>query len=136
MSMLRVFASTWIISINCESRQSFIININTPWIHTSYHDVNSEIKFEAIDQKWILNVSTNDTTLINWHLRYLINNVNSFALTRVLRLNDPSIILLLILNRMEMTVKIRKFIRQDVTIWDNIEFFFTIFLLHFNYIRY
>jgi hypothetical protein len=37
---------------------------------------------------------------------------------------------------MEMTVKIRKFIRQDVTIWDNIEFFFTIFLLHFNYIRY
>lgn len=34
-----------------KSRQTFLIDIETKWVHTSHSDVDSQIKFESIEQE-------------------------------------------------------------------------------------
>ena len=92
-----------------------------------------------------MNIPRDDAWLINWDLRNVIYNKNSFSLARILRFNDPLIyvldlkiavlgswavnLILFLSQLVEMAIKISKFIRQIVCIRDDIKFFFAIFFL-------
>lgn len=62
-------------------------------------------------------------------------DVDTFALGGVLGFDDPVIRLLLIPQRVEMRIKVRKLIGQDIAIRYDIKFLFTMLFLHLDQIR-
>ena len=57
-------------------------------------------------------------------------DINSFALWRILGLNNPKIILLFGFKFVKVGIEIGKFIWQNIGVWYNIKFFLPKLLLH------
>jgi hypothetical protein len=87
-----------------------MVHVHTPGVHRRYAHVNTQIEFEPINQEGVRDVAANYTVLINWYFAYIVYDVNSFTLTRILRFDDPFIRLLLTAETVEMRVKIGKLI--------------------------
>ena len=54
-----------IVFLTCKSNQSFIVNVNSPWVHGRDANIDSNVEFKAIDEKRIMNIFTNYTRFIN-----------------------------------------------------------------------
>ena len=129
-----IFPESGIVLLTCKAGQSFIINIDSPWIHRCDTDIQSQIKLETIDEEWIGNIPADYAILINWHFRDVINYIDTLALWWVLRFDDPHVILLFWSQAMEMRVKVSKLIWENVRIRYDVETFFSKFLLHLDHI--
>lgn len=76
-----------------------------------------------------------DAVFVDWHLGYIVDDIDTLALTRILRLDDPIIRQILAFEIVKMTVKVSELIRQDVAIWDEVELILAVLLLHLDDIR-
>lgn len=72
-----IILASLLILFSCKSSKTFFENINSKRIITGYNHVNSQIKFESIDEERIVNVSRNNMFIINFKLRNVINQVDS-----------------------------------------------------------
>lgn len=91
-------AIVWFWSKSCEP---FVVNIDSERIYTRNKNINSQIKFVTIYQKWVRNVFTNNGFFIRCYdqLRQVINNVDTSSLRTLRWFNNPKIIFFQIRNR-------------------------------------
>ena len=52
------------IAFSCKSGQSFMVEINSKRIDSSYEDIESEIKLQSIDEVGLADVSLDDASLV------------------------------------------------------------------------
>jgi hypothetical protein len=89
----------------------------------------------AIDQQWISDISTNDTSIIYIHIIDIIYYVNAFPLRWIGWLHYPDVLFrIMLLKLLVMSIKITKFIRKNVSVWYEIKVLFPKLLLHSNHI--
>ena len=76
----------------------------------------------TINQERIGDVLADNRSLIYIHIINVINKVDSSALARISWLDNPHILLaLVLLQLLVMIVEVAKFIRQDVGVWAEVE---------------
>ena len=130
MRVLSVFPKSWIILLTCKTCQTFIINIDSPWIHWCNAYIKSEIKFQSVDKERISYISANDAILVNRYFWNVIDDIYTFALWWVLWFDDPHVILLFRSQTMEVRIKISKLIWKYIRVRYDIETFLAEFFLH------
>jgi len=92
-----------------------------------------------------VNVSRDDAGLINGHLRDVVYDEDSFTLATICGLDDPCVyvfwnflrwlavyLVLLLAKLVEMGVEISEFIRQIISVWDDVECLLSKLLLHLD----
>ena len=85
----------------------------------------------SIDQKWIGNISGNYRELINIYVVDIINKSNSSALSSICWLDNPDILLaIMLLQLLIMLIKFSKLVWQNIGIWHEIEMLFSKPFLH------
>jgi len=62
-----------IIRLTSESSETLIVDIYAPRVKTCDQDVDSQIEFETINEKWIRDVTADYTRFINWYFTNIIN---------------------------------------------------------------
>lgn len=143
MSLCIIFCS--VVLFNGETDETLIVDIDAPRIHRSDQNIQSQIKFQSIYQKWILHILWNNALLIQGHLRditdlykkihiqMLTYDINAFALAWIVWFYDPLLIGCGVLSLlcMEMIVEISKFIWEDIWVRYNIKGLFAEAFLHF-----
>ena len=85
----------------CKSSQSLVINVNPEWIYTRYQNINSQIKFMAIDQKWVRDIFTNNSFFIGSDLKFIqfINDIYASSLRALRWFYYPKVILFYLRDR-------------------------------------
>lgn len=109
-------------------------DINAPRVHASDQDVNAQIELQSIHEERVLHVLTDDALFVYRNLRDVVNDANSFALTRVLGLDDPHIGFSGAFGLVEMGIKVGKLSRQHVGVGNDVKSIFSVLFLHFDYI--
>jgi len=85
----------------------------------------------AVNQQGIRNILRYNAGLLNINIIDIVNNVDSLALARISRLDDPNVLLaLVLLQLLVVIVEIAKLLRQDVRIRRQIKRWFPELLLH------
>jgi len=103
------------VGLGGKPRQPFLEDVNSQWLIASDNYVESQVELVSIDKQWVCNILRNDTSLVHIHIIDVIDDVDTFALARVGRLDDPHIFLTLVLLQfLEVVVEVTEFIRQDV----------------------
>ena len=129
-----IFPESGIILLTCKAGQTFIINIDSPWIHWCNAYIKPEIKFQSVDKERISYISADDAILVNRYFWNVIDDIYTFALWRVLWFDDPHVILLFRSQTMEVRIKISKLIWKYIRVRYDIEAFLAEFFLHLYYI--
>ncbi len=62
-----------------EPSKSFIEYVHSQGIEASDEDVESNVEFESVDEKWVTHVPAYNAELINWDIRDIIHQVDSPA---------------------------------------------------------
>lgn len=91
MHILVIFVELCCVSLRCESCQTFLVDVDSQRLIASYHHIDSQIKFVAIDEQRIGHVPGNDAELVYVEVVDVIDNVNSSTSARVAWLHDPDI---------------------------------------------
>jgi len=82
-----------VVFFTCETSKAFLVDVDAPWVHRGYQNVDTDVKFEAIDKQWIMNIPTYNTRLVNWHLRNIVDDKYSFTLGAICWFNDPLVMI-------------------------------------------
>ena len=76
----------------------------------------------AVNEQWVRDILRNNTCLINVNVVYVVNDVDAAALAGVRWLDDPHILLaLMLLELLIVVVKVAKLIWQDVSVWAEVK---------------
>lgn len=113
-----------IIRLRGEPPQAFIVDIHAQGVEGRHEHVQPQVEFEAVDQKGVLDVFGDAALLVDRDLGDFVDDVDAFPLRHVRRLDNPEVVLLRLPPLVESAVKIGEFVRQVVSIGDNVEFFF------------
>lgn len=81
MHILIVFVDLRSICLRCETGKTLLKHIDTQRLITSYKNIDSQIKFMSIDEKGVGNITRDDRSVINVDVIYIVNNIDTFALT-------------------------------------------------------
>lgn len=73
MSVQLVLAQGWVVGVDSEARQTVIVHVDAPGLVGGDQNVNTEVEFQTVYQKRVLDVPAYDAMLINRHLRNVIN---------------------------------------------------------------
>lgn len=85
----------------------------------------------TVDQQGVRDVLADDTGLIDVNIIDVVNEVDATALTSVCRLDDPHILLgLVLLELLVMIVEVTELVWQDIGVGGEIEGRLTVSLLH------
>jgi hypothetical protein len=135
MHVLVVLVNFRRVCFRSETGETLLENINTQRFITSNQNVDAEVELVTIDQKRVCHVTRYDRSVVHIHIVDVVNNVDTLALAGVGRLNDPYILLrVMLLEFLVMSVEISKLIRKDVGIRDEVKVGLAKFLLHANHI--
>jgi hypothetical protein len=115
--------------------KAFIIYIDTEGLKAGHEDVDSQVKFQSIEQERVVDVPADNQLLVNWDLLDILHQENAFSLGRVLWLDYPEVVLRKALVFMILSIEVREFNRQNVSLRDYVECFTTVNLLHLYYIE-
>ena len=86
-----------------------------------------------IYQQGIGDIPRDDTSLIDIDIVYVIDDVDSFSLGSISWLDDPNVLLMIVLlELLVVSVEVSKFIRKDIRIRDEVEILLSILFLHSN----
>jgi len=66
MRELVLFAALSLVRFTSESSQSFMVDIDAPWVDARNEDVDSQIELQAINQKRVGYVTRDDARFIDW----------------------------------------------------------------------
>ena len=103
-----------------------------------------------IEQQWVVNIPANDTSLMFWHELQLVKDENTLALTWTLWLDYPHVALRclldiaiviaallsdLVLLILKVFFELFLLLRQDKSLWYEVEIRLRILFLHFDYIN-
>lgn len=76
----------------------------------------------AVDQQWIGHVTGNDRELVNINIIDIINQLDTTTLGRVSWLNDPNVLLAIMLfELLVVLIELTKLVRKDVGIRNEVE---------------
>lgn len=90
----------------------------------------------SIDQERVSNVPRNDRSIINIDIINVIYYINALALTRVGWLDDPNILLrVVLLKLLIVSVEVTELIREDVGVRNEVKVLFAEFLLHTDHVK-
>jgi hypothetical protein len=110
------------VGLRGKTGQSLLIDINLHGFITSYEGVDSQIKLVTINQERIRDVLADNRSLIHIHIIDIIHQVDASPLARVGRLHNPYILLALVLLQfLIVIVEVAELIRQDVSVWAEVE---------------
>ena len=57
VSVFRVFSRFWVVvGLTSETRESFVIHINTEWLETCHQYIYSQVEFQTIEKQRVVNV--------------------------------------------------------------------------------
>jgi hypothetical protein len=73
MSVSSILTSCLIVQVDGKASETFVVDVNAPGINTSNHDVDTQVKLQSVNQKWIDDVFTDDTLFVYWYFRDVIN---------------------------------------------------------------
>ena len=73
MCVLGALAEAHVVRLRGETDQAFVVDVDAPWVHRSDAHVEAKVEFEAVNQERIRHVSTDDTALVDGHLRNVID---------------------------------------------------------------
>ena len=65
----------------CKSAKPFLIEINSQGVNTTKQNINSQIKFQVVNQKWFMQISLNHIMFLRVKIFKISGEENSFALT-------------------------------------------------------
>lgn len=86
------------------------MNVNAKGLVTGDQNVYTQVKLMAVNQQWVGNVLADDGRLVHVHIIDIVNEVDTFALRGVRRLQDPHIFLVFrLLKSLVMVVEIAEF---------------------------
>lgn len=93
------------------------MHINSQWLVTSDHNVDPQVEFMPIDQQWVRNILWNYGGVVYVDVVDVVNDVDTFTLAGVGRLNDPDILLgLMLLQLLVVIIEVTELFREDVSV--------------------
>lgn len=119
---------TIIILLSGKPSKSFFEDVDFERVHRCDSNIDSEVKFQTIDQQWVLDVLRNDIGLF-LPLRDVIeciSNEYAFALARCTGLKDPQLFLLLV----HLHLYLPHFLGIRIGQWNKIKMLLAIECLH------
>lgn len=135
MHVLVVLVDFRRVCFRSETGQALLENINTQGLITSNQNVDAEVELVTVDQERVSHVTRDDRSVVHIYIVDVVHNVDTLALAGVGWLNDPYILLrIMLLEFLVMSVEISELIRENVSIWNEVEVGLTKFLLHANHI--
>jgi hypothetical protein len=133
VSVFGVFSCFWVVIwLTCESRKPLIIYVDAERLETCHQNIYSQVKLQTIKKHRVVNVARDYELFVDWNLRDIIYEIDSFALRRVLWFDDPHFFGLLIFILVKCLIELRKLLRQYVSLRDDIKGFFSISFLHLD----
>lgn len=63
-----------------KANKTFVLYVYFKGLDRCNDDINAQVEFEIIDQKWIINVLTNDVLTALFQIRESVSNENALAL--------------------------------------------------------
>jgi hypothetical protein len=67
--------------------------VDSQWFIACYQDVDTKIELVAVDKKWVGDIPRDHRGIIDIDIVDVVNNVDTFTLAGVRRLDDPNILL-------------------------------------------
>ena len=114
-----------------KSSQTFFKDIHPERLIRSNNNVDAQVKLVTIDEKWVCHISWYDWSFVNVELIKRFNDMDAAATRRVCWFDNPDISFWLCLPQfLIMSMEIMEFIRQDVSVRDEIKLRSTKSLLH------
>ena len=131
MHVLVVFVDLGGVGLTCKPRESFLENIDSEWLVARDKNVNSQIKFMAINKQWIGDVSANNRQFINVDIVNVVDQRNTSPLGSIGGLNDPNVLFTIVLFQfLVVLIEFPKFIGEDVSVWNKVEILLSKSFLH------
>lgn len=88
-----------------------------------------------IDQQWVRNILRNDGCLVHVDIVDVVNQIDAPALAIVSRLDDPDVLLaLVLLELLVVIIKIAELFGKDVSVRGQVKSRLTELLLHTHYV--
>ena len=88
VQIFQIFASWFFVFFSAKPCESLFIQIYSEWLYWIYENVKSAVEFQAINQKWLFNVSLYNV-VISWaHILSILGHKYSLALAGSLRFNN------------------------------------------------
>ena len=117
MHVLVLFVYFLGVSFTRKPSQTFLMDVYSQRLVASYAHVDAQVEFVAINEQWVRNILANYWCLVNVYIVYVVDEINSLALTTVGRLYDPNILLAFVLFQLlVMIVKVSELIGQNVCV--------------------
>lgn len=89
----------------------------------------------SIDQQWVGNISADNRGVIHTHIIDVIHDVDTFTLRRISRLHNPNVLFAVVLLKLlVVSIKVTKFIREDVSVRHEVEVLLAVAFLHPHYV--
>lgn len=135
MHVLVVLVNLRCISFTSETGQALLEYIDPQGFVTSDENINSQVELMSVDQQGVGHVSRDDRGVVNIDIVDIIHDIDTLALTRVCRLNDPHVLLrVMLLQLLVVRVEVAEFVWEDIGIRDKIEVSLAILLLHSDHV--
>lgn len=110
------------VSFWSETSETLLKDVYPKWFIPGDNDIDSQVKFVAINKQWVRDILRNNAGLIHIHIVDIIHDVNTTALAGIGWLDNPYILLALVLLQLLIVViEITEFIWQDVGIWTKVK---------------
>lgn len=69
------------VSLGSETCETFLVNVKSQRFVASNHNINSQVKFVAVDKQWIGDIPRNDTEFINVQVIDVVNDMDASSST-------------------------------------------------------
>ena len=100
----------------CKPDQAFIVNVDSERVNARESNIDSQVKFEPIESKRIVDVFTADILFVLSlrNVADLVCNDDAAALATCVRLTDPQLPRLFF----NLILQVHQLLRQNVGFWD------------------